>query len=805
MRRKSMNDKGSALIVVIISMLLIGIIAAIVLKLAVGNLEKTGIGSGSSDNFYSAEQAVDEIKNQLSLIANEAGKLAYEKYLQTYSVSSKRGDDMDKKYAELFAEEFTQKLKTDIRQIQVGSESGLGTKNFDDLLYKNKPLVKVNEDGSTPRAIIETGSDGVKYVVIKGLSVSFRDGTGYVSKITTDLKFSVKSLKISLGADIGVSTSVADFVLITDRKISNGDAGAGASPTIMGNVYAGAKEEVSSGSGGATVVIWDGTGIEFDGGKPELYSDLVITRGTLLTKNGAELNISHSNEKRQVGVLRDYYGDVWADNILMDGSTGSTINIQGHCYVGDDLTINSQGSKFTLKGDESSYYGYNTNNKDEEADTSSAIIVNGENVKLDLERASMLWLAGKSYVNVPEQWGNPSGGSATFQQGESITYRSLQSAYLLPGECVVGLEHNPMTQSEFTEYAGSIDITKSYAKDRIDLTRFLDTTDPWKSETVNYGGEKLVYIYMNFKTPDKAAEYFQEYRTVYGRTIADKLKMAGIDGRIMIKRADAVDDSEYPTGLLDKRWVVNTGNIVYYDGTDYILYYKNTDYYDVKNKQIELSDKFNKYCTTLNPAHSPIPMTDDITGNIAPGIDEDIGTAARRILVAGTQTKFSIGDVRGYGSSADSRNAWMITSEDDLIINGTEIYAWVDNESGTGKEWKLIDTALNIDDQTRVAVELQSDVDAARAEGIRAGIILAKGNVTIKNGSDFWGTIIAKGNITLEGSASVYAASSDVKALMETNSLVISYFTEDRESKTGSTGGNGTDLVNIQYMNWTKE
>ena len=75
--KRILSNEGAALIVVLVCMLFIGVIAAIVLGLAQSNLKNIGTGMKSSDNFYEAEEALDELKDSLKTLANNAIKVQH--------------------------------------------------------------------------------------------------------------------------------------------------------------------------------------------------------------------------------------------------------------------------------------------------------------------------------------------------------------------------------------------------------------------------------------------------------------------------------------------------------------------------------------------------------------------------------------------------------------------------------------------------------------------------------------------------------------------------------------------------------
>ena len=820
--KKVLDSKGSAFIVVLIALLFVGIIAAAVLGLAHNNLENIGTGIKSSDNFYEAEEALDELKDSLKQMANEAVKQAYEDYLQLYAINALSGMNADQLKLE-FNRLFSANIESRLAEYFTKSgETGDPAKDYADLLYKHLGVVTTDPTIKPTYRIDENN-----IVHIENIKLTYYDDEGKLSTISTDLSFDVNPPSITVGSNVGLSTSVADFALISDQTIKNDNS----SPIIMGSIYGGGKNPSGlKDEEGKDVYDQPGILISGSGVNAKLYSNLIISRSSIETCNHANLEIRHSNDKRQAGIVGDYYSSIWVQNILMDtlnanddkSANSSNIKIKGKCFVSDDLTINTDSSSFELLGNMSEYFGYNTNKRLSDgsittAESSSSIVINGKAVTLDLSKANMLWLAGKSYVNVPEEWGDTTGPSKTFQQGESISYRSLQAAYMLPGECVMGIGHNPLnlddyislldfddaTKAELVAKARSgnvadinavitqvalkkpkVEISQSFLNEGMDLTKYLDLDNPCSVEFVKYDNKKLAYIYMNFRTPNKAAEYFRDYFNKYNELVKGRMSLFGTTGKLLINTASESYNSTLGVYMLGTSHVQSTGNIVYYDGGEMKLYCANTDYQAVKNQQTALTNQFKNLKTSLDSSVSLLdqPLTENIT-NIDK-INED-GSKVVRIEdeddASHPQYRFRIGDVNDYGASVDpnGRLAFMITSTGNVVIDSGKVI--VDGVSyGRG--------------------------DGDIGEQILAGIVIAKGTVTIRNGTDFWGTIIAQKDIILEGGAQVYAASADVRKLIQVNTTVIPYFSKDTGgSKEDGEGVNSLNLVNVIYDNWKKD
>ena len=83
-----MNNKGFSLILVIICMTFIGVLASMILAMSVNNVQMRVVEEEASDNFYSAEEVLDEIRANMEKQANMALGDAYTLFLQKYAVTA---------------------------------------------------------------------------------------------------------------------------------------------------------------------------------------------------------------------------------------------------------------------------------------------------------------------------------------------------------------------------------------------------------------------------------------------------------------------------------------------------------------------------------------------------------------------------------------------------------------------------------------------------------------------------------------------------------------------------------------------
>ncbi|MCR5331682.1 MAG: hypothetical protein K6E62_10950, partial [Lachnospiraceae bacterium] len=767
MRNK--ENSGSALIVVIVSMLFIGIIAAIVLSIAHGNLESIISGKKSSESFYSAETAIDELKNAIQSKTDKAVKEAYKKWIQEYLLWSTNAERQEK-----FEEYVTDALVAELKEyfyVQSKDEddnlvivsSPTNPKGYLGLLSDDYDITSINvRNDASNKAIVDTTTSPV---AIRNIALNYKNpADGDNSTITTDLVINIKEIDLSVATRTGVVTAIDEFALIADQTITNHKTENETDTTIsiteatdaeiVGSIYGGGKN--------AKTGNYDANGIEIAGSKTDtqktfFYSNKILSRSILNIMDSADFIIKSNEAYNKEGLSESEKANVWVKNILIDGDAPSNVELQASCYVSDDLTIDSDDSTFKMLTN-SEYYGYSSSSTDSEG--SSAVVVNGKNVKVDFVGKidengvgkNLLWLAGTSYVRVPKIWGVPNKKAdydddvaeedkdKKFLQGESIVYRSLQSAYLLPGECIKGIGHNPLTQEEYNSLDPDtdIDIKKSAENNGINLSDYVwvkpeEGRRGYKESTVVYTNkngksETMTYLYLDFKSANDAARYFKEYArlndTDENRTLESKIRMFG-EGQLLFDTTTAGGGT-----VLDRSKVTNVGNIIYYDYLtgEYKVYFSNvTDdesRREVAAKQRSLSSSFEKLTNTLSETGR---FMGDLSAYIAdlPEVNEQYERIA---LVDKTEEHNPIEFVAdGFGSEW-GRNAYLVVSDGDL-------------------ELKAADGINSAYVQKRGNDASKLSLDPGVGKTGAAGMILVDGDVFVGSGTDFWGIIIATGNI----------------------------------------------------------
>lgn len=730
---RKLNNKGVSLLLVIITMTIVSVLAAIILALTYRNLKNMQDSIQSANSFYSAETAMDEMRAKFYEWSDQSLRVSYERWVQSYNTIP--ADRKEIVYKQKFVEELEKKLNDEFIDKYFGPSGG----NIEDL-FESFSSDRVSWNAGVTPSLTKL-EDNTK-MKVNNISLRYVDKAGYETIITTDIDLEVRYAGFSTNVIESSNENCAYYSVITDSQLL-ATGGTTDTVTVDGNIYAGGYDYATS--------EYSKPGIVFDKCNLKIYADKIVSKNNLEFTNGADL-IAKGIDARY-----DYTGDlslcnIWAAGLGMTGSGSSSMNIQGNCYIFDDTTLDAVGSEFNVVG---SYYGYNTSNASDklvDADNislnmgtpkgSSCIVINGADSKVNLTQCDPLWIAGKSFVSVPENYGaGVSDANVSFPQGESISYRGAQSAYLIPGDCIAGIGHNPMTESEYLKLKNEddtsvfFDIDRSRRNGGVNLTNYLNIDNPYRVATVNYGTgtstSKLVYLYANFISTEHATDYFNEFYGKHDDLVDSKVAMLG-SGNI----------------LFNPLTLVTTGNVISYNPevTNKTQIYENTD--EVVAERIEtmesdLNEKYTGLTTVLD---------EDYTGV---GVSQFLSESFVDYSKVADEYKVQALDYRGL----NGQNYNLITGKD-----------------------------IAIESNTNAIVIAKGTVTIKNGAKVN-GLIVSHDNVIIENGI---GTFIAEPE--------------EVSDLILYNEKVAPYFMLDAEGGSGDDedGTYSSDLFIINYDNWKK-
>lgn len=499
------DNRGSAIVIVIIAMALIGILASAILWSAYMNYMIKLADIKNKNSFYSAETVMEQIMAGMQHEASAAITLGYQDVMKNWEFDENETNRFNRfgtTYLDTLVKNLTDPLKgTGFYSLKVLQDF------VDDELFAGVDLT-VWESGEHRMALVNNSS-----LVLYDVRVSYTNENDYVSIIHTDITIDVPKLVFYQNGSID---SLYEYSLIGNTGILTED-GSGAA-LVDGSIYAGQDDVL--GGGGITV---------------NRASSLTVKEGKLVISKG-DITVSGPSAAFIVRDVNGYGSSVYAAGLNLDSGT---LSLDSKTYVANDLILSGNGSKATLTKE---YYGYGSSVATgiEDSETvntalSSAIIINGRNATVDLSGVTRLLLAGRAYIGQSLTPGSaaPAGTSKSVLMGESIAVKGNQIAYLVPAECIGTLDgkttigQNPLNNKMVTEMElykeqygvdfKEVDFNKPVYKLNNRTLSDFGVTDMKHIRKVyaqynsaDSDNKTLVYYYL-VMDKDRAAEYFVQY------------------------------------------------------------------------------------------------------------------------------------------------------------------------------------------------------------------------------------------------------------------------------------------------------
>lgn len=558
-RKKKLDNKGSAIVVVILALAFVGMLIAMLVYMVYYNYLMKYTDRAAKDNFYSAETALNEIQAGIIRDVSDALQESYSK------VTKENYDDTAVNQQVIFETLYKQNLNDKLEMLTVyeGPASGNQLKySVDHLMsyleepYKSSTVLAyigtTNQGGVDIRYGNANYSDGV--LILEDVRVSYTNPDGYVSIIETDIAVETPELTFNSIQDV---PQIENYSLIAADMITTGlgDNDTVTTParvTVDGNVFGGDDGIYVNGDGYINFV------------KNANDSDTVrytLTAAKISAQDGYRRG-NRPPATPSIDVADAY--SVWAEDLYAESAY---MNIHANCFIRDDLTVDGLYSKVELAG---TYNGYG--NADVSAENSSAILINGAHSTLDFGGLESLWLAGGAYVGSAHYNANEatmdyidepldeyyervdqeiednereedtvSRNGTDVLMGQSLAVKSDQLMYMVPVECM-GYEgdeqilaKNPMTIEEYNKLFGTfVPLTENgqtviedgeiqYSNQLVYTPVRLDVVMNKVGGTANsYGatyvpvfrrinGTILVYFYLDFMNQDMANKFFRDY------------------------------------------------------------------------------------------------------------------------------------------------------------------------------------------------------------------------------------------------------------------------------------------------------
>ena len=739
LKRRVKDNKGIALVTVIIVIGFVAALVSIILMTTLVNFKMKVVNEEGTDTFYSAEQVLDEITVGLQRVVSNALSTSYTEILENYGDSTL--DNTTKKqmiqtrYYEKVWEELEyspsdhskyniSKLESFLKESTKYHGYDLnqdGTEDTDEGF--GAILVAVTNDSTGTEIESADYGDMLTFsgtgIVLKNIKVYYRDVNGFVSVIQSDIRLNYPEFDFAKNSSMA---DIADYCFIADGGFERTHAG---DLNISGNIYA---------NNFAT----KGVNVEFSDNNLILVKhDLFIDGQSFKTGTGC---------------------NIWADNLK---ARSCTMNIDGAVNLSNDLNLLGNQPNVKLTGE---YNGYGCSIDD--ADESSAILINGKKAKLDFEDVTKLKISGHAFLGLSSAGSttsshdyktvDPSTQYQDIYTGESVAAKSDQLMYLVPAEAI-GVDEktgrskynaNPLTKAQYEDIVAQATYDSTHPDS---ATSFVKVSDSTPISVLSGGtiapylkydaGSKpavyehkirvndastgyLVFFYMQFADEVKANEYFAMYYSnnekalaKYTNTYIDEIKFKHLVDSItagstyVTDATDAENDglSIWPQSQLSASLVMNQDSS-------------------------ENLQKFQAYTTRLTPNYSE--LTGPIDHNDLNDIDSQVvfqNMAYPKEGVTGDRIDKVEANLLEYINRANEAESSVLGTLS-MSVSGT----------GSNMELTMTDTSDNA-----TAIVSTKDVNVSDSN---INLVITTGDVNVTT-TNFKGVIICDGKLTMSGTS----------------------------------------------------
>lgn len=717
LRERKRNNKGSSLVTVLGVMALVMILVMVLMSISIMNLRMKYTNMDSKKNFYTAESALDEIREGLVQQVSDASSVAYTIVMGQY-------DSLDETQRQaLFEQEFTNCFS----HMRDADSEFTAVKWFDNtdpsapvydpfalegFLRETKDHASVTAPAGANAVNLDTAG-----IILKNVTVTYRDANDYETQIQTDIVLKYPNVDFE---NMHGMPNLLNYALVANDTFSVSSITG--TNEITGSVY--------WGKNGADI---NNAAVTLSNPENESGGSMAVTNGSLKVTNGGSLSLLGMNL---------WAKDLTADSADITSGEGAS-SAQSALYLKNDLVLTNTSNTSTEVALSGGLYGYgsvdtvttaasvsdNPSEMDDIAKNpamySSSVIVNGTKSTLDLSGLTGLMLAGNAYVN---------GNNSDVLMGESVALKADQLAYLIPPECIapdlINGGSNPMASDR---YAALLEeLAEDPQKELVDYNmpsgrlsgmtlRELGVSDyQLQVFPVNDGTlDSMVYLFMRFESASAANNFFLKYYqnnnnlTTLGKML-DLYTGTGI--QLPPDTAEQTSSSQF----------YFNGNILA-DGESNVYIPERLSTAEqnpalreeLSSTQTSYQDKFTalgKKLITNYTALTEEEKLQDVYANLVKSFSSY--TEPDYIIASGSKKSF----VSENGEAA-------------VVVNG--------------------DYTVNAD--ALLAVRGVKDKAGNTHTDATLNVVIASGNVTVSE--DFTGMIIAGGNITIEGKAVTIQAS----------------------------------------------
>jgi hypothetical protein len=468
------KKKGSAFLIVVISMSLIFIAGTTMLSVTANDYKMRKNESERIKNLYEADSGLNVVENIIIKTSQQAISYADKAVKKEFS-KIKEEDRGNSDINQLFKDKFYEYLSKEETYINDGKSEKVKILQY--LILNKKYIDNISKDGLIIYKDSEMNRDAIITIPEEGYKVSedgitievqstFETKDGELkNKKTVSTKYTIKS------PDYNAKISNVAIYPVFDNKAL----------TIDGDLI------INSGETSITGDIWvkgtdpskDSSQYIFNKYNGGIYTKNLIfnIKGDILSANTLQLSNESNVEVEGNVYAKNIYSGKKLDEIV---SNKNTLTVNNDVVVNNDLAMNSTNSIIEIKGN---FYGINDKTIEgstiEKALTSSSIIVNdiSGSSKLIVDKDS--YIMGVAYLNATNEGNKYQTGESVAVKGNYLAYTDVEDV----SKGVVLKYYNPLQLLESMNGDNSISMKAEY------FTDYFNSTD--KKYSLKDGGVDL--------------------------------------------------------------------------------------------------------------------------------------------------------------------------------------------------------------------------------------------------------------------------------------------------------------------------
>jgi hypothetical protein len=226
------DNRGSTIIIVLVTMTFLTVLASVLLYLSLVNLQMKKLDKEGKVNFYGAEAVMNEIRSGVQEAASDAIKDAYTNVLVSYNTTSE--DAQTDNFRNLFfAELYTYTI--DMQALfQASGTDYIYNPAALEAFVRVQPDVILSIGGSKVVEPVTDGDGRTVAVVLKAVSVGYKKN-GYETTVSADI--TIRAPQLPYTSTTSQATAMPDFAVVAKGTLQQ--LPASGTVGIIGNVYAG--------------------------------------------------------------------------------------------------------------------------------------------------------------------------------------------------------------------------------------------------------------------------------------------------------------------------------------------------------------------------------------------------------------------------------------------------------------------------------------------------------------------------------------------------------------------------------------